>query len=784
MLLNIPDSEKFSIFAHIISPKVTNQLLHIIMKKSLTFILLSLLGNGLMRGEHLTPIEALARVKDNSQARKVISNRSIAPQLIAELPELYVFSSGDGFMILPADDAATPLLAYADSGEFCPERIPALKWWLSTYSAEIANATAAGISTNDDATTQERTPVEPLMKTTWNQDSPYNNQAPELNNRKCYTGCVATAMAQVMKYHNWPAQGKGSITYTWKTNNNEQLTMDFSDVTFDWNNMADSYNSSTTEAQDNAVATLMKACGYSVKMDYSTIGSGANPVLIGGALINYFDYDQGIWQPQRDSYELAEWEDMIYADLAAGLPVIYGGQSVEGGHQFVCDGYSEDGFFHFNWGWGGMSDGYFRLNALNPGAQGIGGFAGGYNMNQSVTLGVRPPVDGSKPVYVLSSSDKFIPAAKSVQLGGYVIFNCYVANSGAVSIPASTQIAVEFTPVDGSEPVYIISKTTPTIAPTLGYGSIDIQIPTTMPEGTYTARLVFKTPGGEWQPVVFPLSSNSELTATVSDSKISFVAENEPGFTITDLPENKTIYIGATFAIPMTLTNKTDKEYIGSMYPMIIKSDSDDEVGWGTNVPVEISGGQTMTYNYVGKLQSKTGIFEPGSYRLYFYSQQTNSPLCDTIPVTIAQMPEKTSYEVTDLKFLGMQPGDKAKFSMTVTCTEGYFDSYFLLVIWYSNGESAIYDRVSLMLEQGQSQEVTCEMDMSNLEFGDYRVSAYDNGSSITPYVNFSYSKESTEIHQISSKSTDSAIYDLQGRRVINPASNHIYIRSGKLFRQ
>lgn len=752
------------------------------MKKSLTLILLSLLGAGVMYAGHLTPTQALARVKGNSQARKVIGNRSIAPQLIAELPELYVFSSGNGFMILPADDSAMPLLGYSDSGEFCPEQIPALKWWLSTYSEQIAEATAAGISTQADTSTPEREPVKPLLKTTWGQDSPYNDLAPELYGRKCYTGCVATAMAQVMKYHNYPTKGQGSISYSW---NSTTLAMDFSDVTFYWNNMLDSYNSTATDEQKLAVATLMKACGYSVKMNYLTTASGANSVYIGSALIDYFDYDQGIWQTNRNFYELSDWEDLIYADIAAGRPVIYFGQSSGGGHQFVCDGYSSDGLFHFNWGWDGLSDGYFRLNALNPPSQGIGGFDGGYNMNQSVVLGIRPPVEGSKPIYTLTSSDDFRPKNGTVQLGGYVIFNCAVTNTGAMSIPAQTEIDIELVPDDGGEPTYVKCQTTPVIAPNLGYGSgaLSAQFPKTLAEGTYTARMVFKVPGGEWQPVLFPLSNNSELTATVKDSNISFVAENEPGVTITDLPEDKTIYIGTTFSLSMTLTNKTDTEYLGSMFPRIIKSGSSKVLAWGSSTNIELTGNQTMPFEYVGSLTADADVtLEPGEYQLYFYSQQSNQPICEPVPVTLDERPAKTSIEVTDFQFDGIQPGDIAKFSWTLTCTEGYYDDSMTLYLLDSDGKIVTYRSVSPYLNAGESKQCTIEIPLGDLDFGSYSGALYYD-SRRQQEASFSYLDNSTSIEEVTLTPADSNVYDLQGRRVTKPAPGHIYIRGNKLIR-
>lgn len=751
------------------------------MKKTITSVLAALVGIGAATAAELTPAQALARVQSNAGARKIIGRSATkTPQLIAQLPELYVFSTGEGFMILPADDVATPLLAYADATEFAPEEIPALKWWLSTYSAQIAAASAAGISTqSDEIDAPERAAIAPLLKTTWNQDAPYYNLCPMENGRNCYTGCVATAMAQVMKYYNYPAKGQGSITYSW---NGTSLSMDFSATTFDWENMLDSYNTSTAE-QDAAVATLMKAAGYSVNMDYSTQGSGAYAIRIGGALINYFDYDKGITQPQRDYYELTDWEDLIYADLAAGRPVIYGGASNAGGHQFVCDGYSSDGFFHFNWGWGGMSDGYFKLDALNPGSQGIGGFAGGYNMGQSVCLGVQPPVEGSKPVYMLGADNDFQMKSETVQLGGYAIINSAMYNVGALNIPAGSEIDLEFTPVVRTEPTYVKCQTTPELKPGEGYGSLYALIPTTMAEGTYTVRPVFKAPGGDWQRVQFPLSMNSELTATIANSKASFVAESKPGFTITDLPEDKTIYIGSTFALTMTLTNNTSTEYLGSMYPIIIKSDSNDEIGWGSQTPVQLAGDESKSFEYVGSLTAANGeTLTPGKYRLYFFSQQSQSAICDPVAITLADMPLNNKIEVTDFSFDGIV-NNTAKFTWKVTCTEGYYDKDIRLYILDSGNRIATYRDVDLYLSAGESKDITVEIDLGDLDYGNYSAALmYDNA--LKERVAFAHVETTTSIESVTAgEQTDAAIYDLQGRRVTHPTPGRLYIRANTLIR-
>ena len=131
--------------------------------------------------------------------------------------------------------------------------------------------------------------------------------------------------------------------------------------------MIDSYNGSYTDEQAAAVAYLMKACGYSCDMAYTPNSSGALSINAAKALFENFKYNPNLQYLNRDYLSATEWENIIYAELAAKRPVLYGGRSSSVGHEFVCDGYDGNGYFHFNWGWGGMSDGYFLLDALNPG---------------------------------------------------------------------------------------------------------------------------------------------------------------------------------------------------------------------------------------------------------------------------------------------------------------------------------------------------------------------------------------------------------------------------------
>lgn len=330
------------------------------------------------------------------------------PQLVAakKVSGLHVFNvkNNGGFVIVSNDDRTRPILGYSDRGNVNPSEMPDnMKAWLQGYADEIAwlqkqnTKVARPKKARNKVGSHNTTAITPMLTSQWYQDAPYNNLCPTLyGNTKCATGCVATAMAQVMYYHKWPESNTKTIpgytTYTQGFN-----LSSLSPVTFQWNNMIDNYNGNYTTAQGNAVATLMKYCGYSVQMDYSD-ASGAYTEDIPYALKTYFDYNATTKFISRSSYSYAKWTDLIYHELSEGRPVIYGGLSTGGGHEFVCDGYkyqNNTDFFHINWGWGGMSDNYFVLSALDPDQQGIGGSSStdGFHYGQDAVIGIQKPSD-------------------------------------------------------------------------------------------------------------------------------------------------------------------------------------------------------------------------------------------------------------------------------------------------------------------------------------------------------------------------------------------------------
>ncbi|MCR5645073.1 MAG: C10 family peptidase [Bacteroidales bacterium] len=324
----------------------------------------------------------------------------------AGFPNLYIFNAEEGFVVMSADDCVRPILGYSLTGTFKVEDMPEnISSWLQSYSDGIQGAIDHQMRASDETAklwkdleygktgVSKATPiVAEILQTKWNQGSPYNNLCPLKGSTRTVTGCVATAMAQVMKFWNHPTTGTGSHSYTW---NSQTLNANFSATTYDWTNMTNTYSSSSTAAQKTAVATLMYHCGVSLEMDYNTSGSGgsgASTYDVMYALQTYFDYCNTMQYLTKDDYEEAVWIAMLKTELDNGRPMQYRGSDAGGGggHSFVCDGYDSDDCFHFNWGWAGYCDGYYSVNDMEPGTGGIGAGNGVYTVGQSAIFGIEP----------------------------------------------------------------------------------------------------------------------------------------------------------------------------------------------------------------------------------------------------------------------------------------------------------------------------------------------------------------------------------------------------------
>lgn len=341
---------------------------------------------------------------------------------VSDREPFYIFNAEGkkGFVIVSGDDRTRPILGYAERGNLEEDNMPDnMKWWLNSLARQIE---ALGTSLNPAVLmATNMAEINPLIQTEWGQSAPYNYMCPDENmydkgdndynaEKLCLTGCVATAMAQIMYYWKWPNECQALDSYPlgyydegWnfiETNRVKGLPA----TTFKWDKMKTTYSWNETGEAADAVAELMRYCGQAVSMGYGLEGSGAN--LSPNVMASVFNYSKNVRELSRDYYTTAQWEALVYEELEAKRPVPYSGGSEDGGgHQFIVDGYRGDGLFHVNWGWGYLGS-YCVLSVADPWVeQAVGGKEnkGAYQYGQCALIGMKPAEAGEVAMPVIYS---------------------------------------------------------------------------------------------------------------------------------------------------------------------------------------------------------------------------------------------------------------------------------------------------------------------------------------------------------------------------------------------
>lgn len=495
---------------------------------------------------------------------------------------LHVVNRGDdgGYVVVAGDDAApNVVLGYSTGGTFDYETAPEnLRWWLDEYGRQMEYMIENGITASEQASapTFDRN-VEPMITTKWNQDAPYNNMCPMLNGRRTYTGCVATAMAQVMNYHQWPVRGTGSHSYYDYEGCEQTLSANFGETTYLWDLMLDTYDANSSQESQDAVATLMYHCGVASEMSYYQQASGALSGHAAQALVEYFGYPADVQILSRDYRSYDEWVTIIKGEIDAGRPVLFGAQSTAGGHEFVIDGYNTDGYFHVNWGWGGQSDDYFLIATLNPYDQGIGGGSdSGFKFMQDIIVNVRPnPTGNEREFYEICADGGLRSSVSSSLLGRTVRINLpQLNNLGRQYIGAYAGIGIEDSEGELIETTYNTGT-----ALTVGAGyvaSYGITVSFTIPEdleaGEYRIYPYYRKHDDEatYGRIHVAYDQSQYISMTVnSDGSVNFGTADPQwkdldatNITVTD---NPTFADGETTTITVDLTNSGTETFSGPL---------------------------------------------------------------------------------------------------------------------------------------------------------------------------------------------------------------------------
>lgn len=496
----------------------------------------------------------------------------------------YVFPFGEnkGFAIVSGDDDMPEIVGYADHGTYDANNMPAaMAAFLNNYRATIEamkQGNASAIKNIAEAkalranNTRATTAVSPLLgDIKWNQSEPYNNMCPKYDGTNLSaTGCVATAMAQVMMYWKYPKELKADIneykTYTHKL----PVAGELKGQKYDWDNMLPTYtNNNYTQTQADAVAKLMLHCGKAVEMDY---GEESGAIVTPGRLAKYFGYDSDLMLDlSRTCFTLAEWTAIIDKELQAKRPILYSGRTTNGGHQFVCDGSDGNGLYHINWGWGGYQDGYFDITILNPGQGGIGAgnVTDGYNRGCDMIIGIQPDngkvdeplADVPSLIIEYYNSDEFtsgIELTKATRNNTTEDFTIKINDCWDNIYSTNIECLCGYGISDGKGGFKLISETENILMNGTRFGTILTINNRFSPNGTYTIYAIYSTDNGKtWKKCAYyymqPYVVKSTAT-TLSLVKTQLTAE---------ITSKETQYSGVEGTFELSITNNGDDEFIG-----------------------------------------------------------------------------------------------------------------------------------------------------------------------------------------------------------------------------
>lgn len=628
----------------------------------------------------------------------------------------YVFNIGNdgGFVIVSADDRANAILGYSDTGSFDYGRMsPHAKNWLAAYADQIQYIRKAGFAEKETATTYLDKEVKPLLgDIQWDQDSPYNDMCPSYDfSTRCATGCVATAMAQVMYYNRWPASGTGQHTYYPSILGGNPLTADFGNTSYDWDNMLPRYDANSNTASRNAVALLMLHCGIAVDMEYST-SSGATSQSVPVALATYFNYDKGIAYRTREYYSNTEWDEVIREEIDNGRPIVALGRSSAGGHAFVFDGYDRNGLIHVNWGWSGMSNGYFRTSALTPTMQGIGGSTSGYNYDQYIVTGIQAPDGNTDEDVEIVSTEGLVPSQGVITNGGTVDFRLcgFIANVGWKDSHFSYGLMI--TDAKGNL-VRVIETGTDEELP-VGYQILGPEFKGVslgaLDDGTYTLYPVCRVHDGKggWsrirdEYVGYP----NYIYMTCSNDKITFSYPDYFDLKVTDVDVPTTIYPKVPAELKATITNNGDVDYLGDVYVSVVDRTTKRNITTGTAYKIDLKPGESINLSLVDAYD-----LEPGDYSITIVDDD-NRRIMQYADITVAETPSGSTIlePAEQLSFTDNDNVNPENMEITakVTCRNGVFGGMLYIYIFNETGTAQLgcLEPEYVFLNAGETAEVT-----------------------------------------------------------------------------
>ena len=623
----------------------------------------------------------------------------------------YVFNATrGGYVIVAGDDRAPAVLGYSDNGRFDAQDIPeALQYLLEGYAAQIEalDQGAKAMTMRSSGTV-----IPPMISAAWSQNAPYNLLLPTLpNGNQAVAGCVATAMAQLLYYWKQPAQ----VTTTIPAYTSQSLGIDMpalEPVDFNWDAMHDTYLSNDTESEAAlAAARLTLYCAQSVKMNFMYGTSGAKTNDVPSALSTYFGFKASAHCEYRENYSSQGWADLIYNELNEGRPVIYSGSKKTGGHAFICDGYDGEGMFHINWGWNGLSNGYFLLNVLNPDAQGTGAANGtyGYILSQYAIVGVEPGAADSE--FVLTSGNVALNDAVTSRPSTSDNFSVTVTGRFFNYTAQTMAVSFGWGLYQGDELISLLFQSGGTLPPSYAFPSNaqPLNFGKNLTSGTYRIVPIYSEfYADNWRPCIG--ADVNYIEVTIDDLSCIVTGHGSAGqrdYTVNSITSQGSMQHGRPVDLTMSLTNNGYSE--------------NDLIYMFVNDTFSSAAYVSLTHEETGEIQFGFLPTAPGDYTCTFsFNEDGNEPFAQTT-VIVGQMPIHNlsgTVEVLNVTDAANRIITSDKFSARFTITNNGTETYDegITVNLYKNLDGQYGNNVQtvdkhIVLEPGQTTTIEVEFD-------------------------------------------------------------------------
>ena len=784
------------------------------MKRTLLYVWLAMVSFLNATAREIAPTEALQNalmaLEDDAEAKEILQNGAdlhlMYTQKSGEKTLFYVFETTEGgFLVASANDNANAVLGYTGNGTFREAlAIPSFKSWVGDCTKAltfVANQPEASFKDDHNRQGSFRSKarranlpekISPLLETiAWNQGAPYNRLCPLVQGSRCATGCVATAMAMVMKYWEWPIHGTGEASYTSSTYNLE-LSADFSQSTYEWKSMLNRYDGEYTDEEAAAVAKLMSDVGISVQMNYGP-SSGTSAQRVPIAFANYFYYNKGLKFLERCFFSSEEWNSIIKGELADKRPVLMTGINyVEMvGHEFVLDGYNTNGLYHVNWGWGGTSNGYFDVNFMSPDYQGIGGSNGGYVAEQAILADLYPDREGNSEYAINMFCKSGLAFDEKKGFTMELQNNSLIPYEGELGIIAEKDGVIISKVMDSCSGNYAI----PSMDQRGYFYKLDELGLTASQIGEGNKCYVYpayKDAKGNYVKISAPVYKNDRMAIS---SKGGALAVDSPNDNVAKLSQVSLALDGLAFPgypiyFKVQVKNEEGAGEFNNLIGVEISNSKGTALGAGYDCKI-IPGGSSADF-YI-KVEPRT--LSAGSYRaniIYGFYNDYDKLSTKHTTFVVNPAPASARLAYSNAVFFGnrVEEGAPVDITMDVTNTGGYTEHEFAAYLFPNSGSGEVYSvgvlgPVSCRITANKKNQIKISGIM-DLQPGSYFCQIRDN--TIGAWVpsgtkhSFTVTESVTGVgcsYGVYESSGTYGSYDLSGRKVQNP-SKGVYIINGK----